>query len=341
MDSHGRAKAGRTLPIAALTAIFAGCAGSPTQGPTLTLPAAVSHGNSWMLPLKRVSGSILIYAEDAQTGHTNVYDYANGTQVGQLSDFVSIGGCVDARGDVYLVDSGNGTLVEYAHGGTTPLRTYSPGGELVGCSIDSKGDLAITGAAPGRLIVYAKGNPNKSVTHSDSYCEFDVEPMGYDNHNNVIGEGEYADISVCGLLAGTKQETTLTTSGITINAANGAMWDGKYLVVGDQEAGSGKDETGMYQTTLSGTTLSSAGEVMLTDTCYRGYTAVANPFVLGKKNTPVNTEQGKVVVGSNFYCFQSSGGGGIEFWHYPKGGNPYKIYKSSDEITILAVSIGT
>jgi hypothetical protein len=97
----------------------------------------------------------------------------------------------------------------------------------------------------------------------------------------------------------------------------------------------------MNEATLSGKTLTSAGEAILTDTCYRGYTAVLNPFVVGKENTPVNTAQGNVVVGSNLYCFDSSGGGGIEFWHYPKGGNPFKIYRTVDEITVLAVSIGT
>jgi hypothetical protein len=47
-------------------------------------------------------------------------------------------------------------------------------------------------------------------------------------------------------------KTTLSTSGITINFPNGTMWDGKYIVVGDQEATSGKDETGMNEATLSG-----------------------------------------------------------------------------------------
>ncbi len=333
---------------AGAVALMAGCAGGASQGPTGTLPAAgatqgldlaANHGTSWMLPAGKGRGSILIYAEDETTGDVNVYDYSSGTQVGTLGGFVADGGCVDAKGDVYLVNSGAGTLVEYAHGGTTPLKSYDPGGTLVGCSIDSKGDVAITGSSPGRVIVYSKGDSKKGVSYSDTDCE-SVESMGYDNKGNVIGAGEYDEVSVCALLTGTKQETTLSTSGITINFPNGTMWDGKYIVVGDQEATSDKDETGMNEATLSGKTLTSAGEAILTDTCYRGYTDVLNPFVVGKKNTPANTQQGRVVVGSNSFCFDSSSGG-IEFWHYPKGGNPFKIYKTVDVVTVLAVSIGT
>ncbi|MGA2761203.1 MAG: hypothetical protein ABSF08_12905 [Candidatus Cybelea sp.] len=325
-------------------ALIAGCSGG-SQGPAAALPAAGStrmqgasanRGQSWMLA--RAKTKTLIYAQDEQTGNVNVYDYSSGTQVGTLAGSVADGGCVDAKGDVYIV-ADSGTVVEYAHGGTTPLQTYDPGGFLVGCSIDSKGDVAITGSSPGRVIVYSKGDAKKGASYSDTACET-MSPMGYDDKGNAIGAGQYNDVSVCALLAGTKQEATLSTSGITINFPNGTMWDGKYIVVGDQEATSGKDETGMIQATLSGKTLTSTGETILTDTCYRGYTDVRNPFVVGKKNTPVNAAQGNVVVGSNLYCFSSSNGG-IEFWHYPKGGDPFKMYGTQDEITVLAVSIGT
>jgi hypothetical protein len=80
-------------------------------------------------------------------------------------------------------------------------------------------------------------------------------------------------------------------------------------------------------------------EITFTDTCDDDYTDIVNPFIVGKKNTPVNKQQGKVVVGTNSWC-TGSGSAGIEFWHYPKGGNPFKTY-SKDSGTVLAVSIGT
>ena len=228
------------------------------------------------------------------------------------------------------------SVLEYAHGGTEPIQTYTPGGTLAGCSVDASGDVAITATSPGGVTVYAKGNPNRAVTYSNSECETQAS-MGYDDKGNVIGLGEYDIINVCAVLAKARQETTLTTSGITINHINGTMWDGKYIALSDAEAGARKPHR-IYQATLSGTTLTAHGETLLTDTCYRGYVDVGNPFILGTRNTPANDRQGKVVVGSNAFCFMGSGGG-IEYWHYPKGGNPFKMYITTDEIAVLAVSI--
>jgi hypothetical protein len=291
-----------------------------------------------MLPETKTGKSILIYAAPADTDEVDVYDYSNGKQVGTLSGFSAAAGCVDATGDVYMV-SASGNAVEYAHGGTTPIQTYSPGGDLVGCSVDAKGDFAVTASSPGVLTVYLNGKPSQSRTYSNSECEI-MAAMGYDDKGNIIGEGQYAGTYICGVLRRAKQEITLSTNGITINAPNGSMWDGQYLELGDQEAGSGKSLTGLDEVSLSGTTLTSRGEVMLTDTCYRGLVDVLNPFVVGEKNTPVNRHQGHVVVGSNRLC-PASNGLGIEFWHYPRGGNPFKTYSTAQSVNVLAVSIGT
>jgi len=339
----------RALLCGATTALalsVAGCAPSANSASPLaplamrSVPTALQSESrrSWMLPKARAA--TLVYAVDASTGDVNVYDYANGQQVGTISgDFiVSAAGCVDARGDVFLTAAGN--VMEYAHGGTTPLRTYTPGrGTIVGCSVDAKGDLAISTSTPGGVVIYAKGNPEHSATYSNSECE-DQAAMGYDDKGDVIGAGKYDDVEVCAVLARARQETTLSTSGMTINSPNGTMWDGKYVAVSDEEAGSEREVTGIYEATLSGSNLTSRHEVLLTDTCYRGYSSVLNPFILGTTNTPVNNRQGRVVVGVNSLCFES-GSGGLEYWHYPKGGNPYKMYVTTDEISVLVVSIGT
>jgi hypothetical protein len=282
--------------------------------------------------------SILIYAAANDTNHVDVFDYSNGEQVGTISGFAAAAGCVDAKGNVYIV-SGNGTALEYAHGGTQPVNSYSPGGDLVGCSVDARGDLAISASSPEKVTIYAKGSASHSATYSNGACEAQFA-MGYDNKGDVIGSGQYESIAICAVLKGTRQEGTLSANGFTINFPNGSMWDGKYVELGDQEAGTGKGQTGLIQTTLSGTTLTSAGETILEDTCYRGYVDVLNPFVLGNRNTPLDKQQGKVVVGSNLYC-ASSDSQSIELWHYPAGGYAFKTYPTSEPVTVVAVSIGT
>jgi hypothetical protein len=103
-----------------------------------------------MLPAAKRSTLIYALANDAE--HVNVYDYANGQLVGTISGgFSASAGCVDATGNVYIV-ADDGNAYEYAHGGTTPINSYGPGGDLVGCSVDAGGDLAISASAPAPRI---------------------------------------------------------------------------------------------------------------------------------------------------------------------------------------------
>jgi hypothetical protein len=70
---------------------------------------------------------------------------------------------------------------------------------------------------------------------------------------------------------------------------------------------------------LKGTTLTSHGEVTLGSRC--GEEDNVDPFILGRKNTPVNDRQG-IVVGSSPFC-------------------PYGGFGSADtQHTVAAVSIG-
>ena len=316
-------------------ALFAGCAGlQPSTG----APGSVSQsGNTMGLMPHHVQR----LAANEQTNDVSVYDYSDGKFVGKLTGFDEpYNGCVDAKGDVYIGDYAVGNTVEFAHGGTKVINTYDSGGTPIGCSVDSKGDVAVTSFDPGEAVVFAGGNPKKGATYSGGACTY-LWSMGYDHSGNLIGVGETSSGGRCyaGLLAGATSMSSLSFSG-TIDFPGRTMWDGKYIALGDQDAG-GTFNTGIYPSTLTGSTLSPVGsEVVFTDTCYNNYSDIENAFIVGKKNTPVNDQQGKVVVGINGWCADGGSGGGIKFWHYPQGGNPFKNY-SKDSGTVLAVSIGT
>ena len=198
----------------------------------------------------------------------------------------------------------------------------------------------MTSFDPGEVTVFRRGNPSKATTYSDPDCEF-LWTMGYDDKGNLIGEGEYSSIDVCALLAGSKTMTTLSFgSSITIDFPGGTTWDGKYIALGNQEAG-GTFETGIVQVTLSGTTLTVVGETVLSDDCESDYVDDVNPFIVGKKNTPVNHKQGKVLVGPNLWC-PDAGTSAVDYWPYPAGGLPFKKLPSPPADPYgAAVSIGT
>jgi hypothetical protein len=328
----------------------AGVPGTALRDGVLTMPRFVQprvrtdRGKSWMDPAYGVAGarrkSRLLYVGDDNTNDVLVYDYNSGKQVGQLTGFDGpYGSCVDAKGDIYVANFDNGSVTEYAHGGTSVLNTYNSGGEPTGCSVDARGDVAATSFSPGQVTVFARGDPSKATTYSDPDCEV-LLTMGYDDKGNLVGEGENSSIDVCGLLAGAKSMTTLTTKGIATDLPSGTTWDGKYFVLVDQEV-NGPFQGWLIQARLRDRTLTKVGQTILSDDCHSGYVDVGNPFVVGKKNTPVNNRQGTVVLGANLWC-ADDGVGRVDYWHYPAGALPFKGLPSAPADPYgTTVSIGT
>jgi len=327
-------------------AFLAGCGGglqsSPALSPSvlplgdvaLTVPHYVQRPvrsdrtRSAMSPNAK-HRQILLYVGDDETNDVYVYDYKSGKPVGTLTGFDGpYGECVDGKGDIYFANYDAGNAVEYAHGGTQVLNTYDSGGTPIGCSVDSEGDVAVTSFDPGEVTVFAGGNPSEGTTYSGP-CDYSWT-MGYDDKGNLVGGGETSSggPEFCALLAGTKSITLLSTSGITIDFPGGTRWDGKYFLLGDQEAG-GNFQTGLVRATLKDTTLTYVSESILIDDCYNDYTDVVNPFVVGKTNTLFNGKQGTAIVGPNLRCVDGNSGK-VDYWHYPVGGLPYKYLSAAD-----------
>lgn len=305
---------------------------SKIQDAALTMPHFVNgpvhrdNGHSFMMvpDKKKKKKTTYLYVGSWSSQDVTVYDYPKGTSVGTLTGFDGpYGMCTDKKGDVFVDSFYGGTTYEFAHGGTKATNTYTGVGEPIGCSVDTKGDLAVTSFSPGEVTVFAGGDPSKGTTYSDSSCEYQWG-MGYDSKGNLMGVGEYTSITVCALMAGSKSETTLTTSGITIDFPGGTSWDGKYIALGDQEAG-GTFQTGDWPSTLSGTTLTAVGsEVKFSDSCYSDYTDDVNPFYTygkGSNITPASTKQATQMVGPNLWCYDA-GTSKVDYWAYPAGGSP-------------------
>jgi hypothetical protein len=223
-------------------------------------PASVSLRpdlrKSWMEP--NVKGALL-YIADAGVSDVFVYSWPALHLIGNLSGFkVPQDVCVDAAGNVWIVNTARSQLLEYARGGLKPIATLDdPGRYPVGCSIDeTTGDLAVTNIisrkyGPGSLSIYkaAQGSP---IVFSDPAFEkmyFD----GYDGEGNLFVDG----INDNGLFTIAKFDgkkfQPLTVSGATLNAPGAVEVKGSKIDVEDQVGSSGYSV--MYETTLKGTTL--------------------------------------------------------------------------------------
>ena len=70
----------------------------------------------------------LLYVSDIGAEDVDVFSYPGGKQVGKLTGFSEPAGlCTDRKGDVFVVDSGSDRILEYAHGGTSPIATLRAG----------------------------------------------------------------------------------------------------------------------------------------------------------------------------------------------------------------------
>lgn len=229
--------------------ILAGCGGAapPTPAsatqPTGARAAHPDRHSAWMDPEARTDD--LLYVSDSDTYDVYAYSYPRGKLVGTLTSQNNPGGlCVDKKGDLFVTQLyGGGHIVEYAHGGTTPIETLSdPGYEPGGCSVDpTTGDLAVTNIVTdyfdvGNLLIFkdAKGTPTSYAAPGNTPSGAtwgSVNTCGYDDKGDVFFAGHgYPDANVFGEL----RNGASSTKNITLEQNFGAgignvQWDGTYI----------------------------------------------------------------------------------------------------------------
>jgi hypothetical protein len=284
----------------------------------------------------------LIYAS---AGNVNVYDYATATQVGSLTGFNNpYGQCVDKRGDVFLTTSigSEGAVLEYAHGGSSSIKTFNTDGNPIGCSISPvNGDLAVTNGAFGvtgdvQIWKHATGTPATYTNRQD--CN-QMWPPGYDNRGNLyIETGNYH--SVCELPVGGSSLVAVEFNH-DIGYPGSVMWDGKYLAFTDQgyPGKTHRYTAAIYRAKEKRGVLNVVGTTLLR--YKRCGTEIAQPFIVGEKNTPANDVEGNVVVGGNQACQEiSEYTTPLTYWHYPSNGRPFRYAQPHpDGVTGQSVSI--
>jgi hypothetical protein len=319
------------MSLCAVASLLSGCGGSQLPA---GLPGATAHGlaaahdGSWMLPEAKTEN--LLYVSGYSDNEVFVYDYATGKEVGMLAGFERpYGQCVDARGDVWIADTINFEVKEYQRGGTSPVQTLNTQEPPLGCSVDpTTGNVAVGdfdfGYGFSELQIYKNGS-GSATDYSSSGC-FDMWSPGYDSKGNLYVECQKGPPpgAVWELPHGGDSLRKVSFDRRIYSGA-GIMWDGKYLAVTTQP--SRNDVTEIYVSAESSSgNLKVVHTTHLSDSCahHKHYADVIAPFIVGKKNTPDNHWEGKVVVGGNFWCDYR-----VDFWSYPRGGSPTSELKSA------------
>ena len=268
----------RIFAILCFSVLFAGCgapqsaAGGSSLFPQPALGRHARGGPSWMLPQAR-KAEALLYVSDPGDDAVYVYSYPKGKLVGKLTDFDEPWGmCTDRAGNVYVADVWNYRLVEYAHGGTTPIGTLSDDdGHPMNCAVDpTTGDLAATyyflndPKRKTELLVYprATGTPQK---YKGSKIDGGLWACTFDTGGDLFVDGIYGTMSDTVGLAELRNHAKKLIDiqiGAPIRYLSGVQWAGQYLAMADQRQGPSTPAT-IYQLAIAGTNAAEVGASQL------------------------------------------------------------------------------
>jgi hypothetical protein len=173
-----------TLYCLAAGALLSACGGPQTQPAMPSQPGATS-------PAARPDSSSgdLLYVSDQEKAKVYVYSYPAGTLVGTLTGLQfpeSL--CADEAGNVFVADQGGLKIAEFAHGGTSPIKTLADTQYPVACSVDPvTGNLAAANEA-GNVSVYpnASGSPTIAELRKGGSA-FEKITYREGNNGNVAG----------------------------------------------------------------------------------------------------------------------------------------------------------
>lgn len=311
-----------TLGLASAIGILSGCGSGNAGLPASQLPAAArvrtDRSASWMAPDAKKHA--LLYVADAGTDDVDVYSYPRGRLKGVLTGFTAVHyECVDAAGNVFIANGDANQLLEYAHGGTVPIKTYTESSFVHGCAIDpTNGNLAVShdpaSPGPGVISVYRHAR-GKARDYTSSV--FGVSFVGYDGHGDLFvdGESQQGGFVMAELPAGTHSFETVTLNQ-SIVLPGAIQWDGKYLAVGDQLSLYGPST--IYEFSMSGSTGTLVNTTPLADSC-----DVLQFWI-----------QARRVIASNFCASH------VLYFNYPTGGSSTKAISDKLEEP-LGVTVST
>jgi hypothetical protein len=241
---------------------FAGCstgtATTPQAEQSVAQISRVAAGNAWVSP-DAAKASNLLYVSSYSNNRVTIYTYVDGNAiklVGTLSIGQPGGMCTDKAGDVWIPSYDFQTIEEFAHGGTTPIRSIKrSAGYPYACAVDPlTGNLAVTYEFPngkygpfGRVVVFAKGERPQTLR---SYDLYPVMFAAYDNTGDLFVDGAPCYSSYCSPLynqtllleypAGGSGFQTLTVVGATIDQATALNWIKPTLLLTNNDASSHK-----------------------------------------------------------------------------------------------------
>lgn len=302
---------GRAVCLCAAFLLMAGCGAQTgwTGAPPMTSTTMVQAKAA------KMSGD-LVYASGGCAG-VCVFTYPGAKLEASISLTFPVGGvCSDSTGNVFVTN--NAQVLEYAHGGTTPIATLSLPGSSIACGVDPKtGDLAVAccGGSVGNVAIFANATGTPTLYNAGNGASY----LGYDNNGNLFVSGYINDKNALAELP----YGSSSFIPITIKSKSGGpgqvQWDGSHITIENQI-----DHIFIARLNISG----SAATVV-------GKTGLKGP----KWSTQSWISGNRVVV-----PYSSRGGitSKLGIWSYPKSGKvvvPFGDFGQTANTRILGVTV--
>ena len=160
------------------------------QGLASASERSAGRSAPWMQSL--ANGGDLLYVSDNGTGNVYVFLYPSGVLSGTLTGLGGpVGECVDRAGDVWIGTQTPPEMIEYSHGGTTPIATLNDNtGVPVGCAVDpTTGNLAVGNSDNVAIYTNARGNPTYTDSDLGSFTN-----CTYDKTGDLFVDGDSSTI---------------------------------------------------------------------------------------------------------------------------------------------------
>lgn len=296
----------RALRVSVAATLLAGCGGG--SAPQSTLPAAIARSapqahqaKSWMAP-GAAKGTLIYAGGDVQS---YVFSFPAGKVVGNIVG-ASFGICSDSQGDVFFTRVRS--IVEFAHGGTTPIAVYNVPGSAYSCSVDpTTGNLAavvfcLSGCGD-QIDVFKAGATEPPKVYQDPALT-SMLFCAYDNQGNLFVDGYNATQFVLAELPAATSSFTSITLNQNIQYGGQLQWDGQYVTVET------KINPAIYQIQVTGSAGMVVGTVTLTG--------------VGLRATQSWIEGDKIAVPTGPFTKRATE---VIFWKYPHGGKPTNSFE--------------
>jgi streptogramin lyase len=310
---------GCVLTAFSITAL-AGCGGSQppigtgTAPQTSALTPHVDRGTSWMLP--EAKSEELLYVAGAEP--VDVYTYPQGKMVGSLGTFRGPDGmCVDQGGDVFITIYYDNQVLEYAHGGSTPIATINTANFPADCSIDpTTGNLAVTFWDGIQIFSHPSSGWSGPQTYTQPDGTYFTYFCAYDDSGDLFfdADTQHSAFQLTELPAGSSGNFTTVSVNQRFSEPGGVLWDGNYLSIAELSRRR-KRPAVVHQFSITGSNGTEVGST-----------------TLRKAREGLFWIQGSTII--------SEARGDVGFWNYPEGGRPEKIVHTPDGAGGVAVSPG-